>query len=147
MPIFSSCNVTHSLFYGCCVARSILPLRWASLYVLQFLMQYPDSLRCNGKQCMITLVLFGKPGIFHGSPPAVTQVTHHPAVECVVPGHLGDRDVQQIIQPLEDPEPKCNFRQLRIFLSTSASTMSALSILSANTLENRFLSLVLLSGR
>ena len=64
---------------------------------------------------MITLVLFGKPGIFHGSPPAVTQVTHHPAVECVVPGHLGDRDVQQIIQPLEDPKPECDFRQLRIF--------------------------------
>ena len=31
-----------------------------SSYVLQFLVQHPDPLRCYGEQCMITLILFCK---------------------------------------------------------------------------------------
>lgn len=59
-----------------------------SSYVLQFLVQHPDPLRCNGKQGVVTFVFRSKPGISHGAPPSLPQALHDAAVERIVPGHL-----------------------------------------------------------
>ena len=86
-----------------------------SSYVLQFLVQHPDPLRCYGKQGVVTFVFGSKPGISHGSPPAVAQIFYHIAVENIFSGHLRDGDVQQIIQTLEYSKAKCDLCELWIF--------------------------------
>ena len=47
----------------------------------------------------------------HGPPPIPAQISHNPPIDGIILCHLRNRDMQQILQPLENPEPKCRILQ------------------------------------